>query len=134
MAHGDDTSVRQLTGWEKFTCKSRPHTTADMGMLVIGDSKQLIAPGDWIVQDQGVIRVLSSQEFMALYLPTNLDPSLQDLVDRLEDFKSRLGDKQDTRELIDSAITGLYLQAEVIAKCYSEKYAYDTRFLPQRRP
>lgn len=132
LSHGDHQEVRALTFWERMTAERSVHSSLDLGMLVLGDHRHLVRPGDWIIYDEDSVRVLSNDDFEAMYLPIALDPNLQELVEKLEDFKGRLGDKTDTIELIDSAITGLYLQAEVISKCYAEKYEYDTRFLPRK--
>lgn len=130
LAHGDDHEVRPLTGWEKFTTRKQAHATTDLGMLVVGNTKLVVGPGDWIVHDQERVWVLANDDFIASYVPISLDPELQELVDQLQAEKEQA--EEPLKDLLDQAVTGLYLQAELIAKCYAERYQYDTRFLPRK--
>lgn len=81
-AHGDHREVRPLTGWEKMWTSGAPHSTADLGMLVVGNEKTVVHPGDWIVRmEDDLLMVMSNDEFQKLYVSTSLDPTLQELVD-----------------------------------------------------
>lgn len=134
LAHGDDHEVRPLTTWEKFTTKKHYHSTSDVGMLVVGTIKLVVAPGDWIIHENDRVWVLSNDDFIASYVPVSLDPTLQELVDQVEQSKEDLTNRGLLEEvtLFDQMTSALYLQAELIAKCYAERYQYDTRFLPRK--
>lgn len=135
LGHGETpcTEVRPLTFWERFFApKFGLVSLDDMGMVVVGGTKQQIAPGFWIVYDEDSVLVFSNKNFTELYTPTSLDPTLQDLVDELNQLKGTYSIGSVNHDLIDNTIKGLYTQAEIISRCYQEKYAYDTRNMPRR--
>lgn len=126
--HGDAIEVRYLTFWEKITQDRKHHSTADIGMLVVGEKKCVICPGDWIVRDGDILRVVPNSEFLETYCPTHLEPDLQSLVDRMQDST-----KSEPNELLDEAISALYEQSEQLSELLAERYGQDTRFIIRRK-
>ena len=123
--------VRSLTMLESwFSVPKMDGVPRDMlGMLVVGDTKKVVKPGDYLIFDEDRITVMDHESFRAMFVPVVMDLDLHKAVDGLRQLAG--GSNAEERQLLEDAVAGLYMQAELIRKLHAERAERELDFLPK---
>ncbi|ATS92341.1 phosphoglycerate kinase [Stenotrophomonas phage vB_SmaS_DLP_5] len=123
--------VRPLTVMENwFSAPKVDGVPRDMlGMLVVGNTKKVVKPGDFLIFDEDRITVMDHEAFRSMFVKVTMDLDLQNAVDGLRQMAG--GCTPEERQLLEDAVAGLYMQAELIRKLHAERADRELDFLPK---
>lgn len=100
-----------------------------IGMLVVGDTKKVVKPGDYLIFDDDAVSVMDHDQFKALFVPVVMDLDLQKAVDGLRQLAANSNPEE--RQMLEDAVAGLYMQAELIRRLHAERAERELDFLPK---